>query len=230
MREIILRLIEFVILFAVISNDSFINKIETQNGFIQSSVVVWLQGIAAISYIVVSNMLRYVNNSIDIKINIKNELYQTESSMIFYRNDKDHTHEDERNIVINIKFSYRNIISKKFIEWILKNKILKFEIIHPSLELSSNDAEIEETINGFYYSLNRIIESQIKKTRTATWEKNIKASFIIDENILEDCDSDIYIYPVIWKQDENKEAFLSRIFIKFIKKEYLIKIITHGRE
>lgn len=218
-----IRILEFLLLVLIIKTPTLLTKVTEMSGFEQSSLIVWIQGISFIIFTLLLSLKNLFQCNIKIESETKNRFYNTDFSVIFFKENGDVTKDFEREININIRINYINKVYVKFLSILLKDLYLCYELERDDITIRSNTLDVEGTYRGIKYPLNVVIKKHLNKSDKSEIEIGILAKIVVS-NIENYVDDQIeIIYPEILTKD-NKKIFFRRLFLKSELKTYKFKV------
>lgn len=202
----IIKILEVILLFICIKYAPIFNILEEQNGFIQSTAVVWVQAFSFFIYTLLMIGSKFIYSKIKIYIKVLNDFYNTNFSMIYLKSDKKITKDFERKLRIELRIEYINNFILSILKRIIKDLFLSFEINRDDVTISSNDRYVIKTQYGIKVPLEKILSSHLEKTNKTKFNMEIYANIILHNESYIENNEEIIIYPQVLNK-KNKKIF-----------------------
>ncbi len=217
------KILEFIILLFCIRYIKIFEYVGKQNGFIQSSIIVWIQGFALAIYTLLLFIYNLIKSKLKIEVRILNDFYNTNFSVVYLKSDGQLTKDFERKIRFEIKINYTNRWFLPVFKTIIKNTIVSFELNREDVTINSNDRYVRKTQHGIQIPLEDILTSHIVNTNKTEFSMEIFANIVVDKYCSNQNNEEIIIYPQLLT-NKNRKIYFKKIFLHFFSETYRFKL------
>lgn len=223
-----IKILETTILILIMKIPFVYSRLQEENGFYQSSIVVILQALAFAIYTLLIHIQKWVKSKILVQVKILNNFYNTNFSVIFLRT-KERTRDFERKLRIEIKINYISKISNFFIKKTIKGVYLFLELERDDVSITSKDRYVSPTYRGIRISLEDILLNHITKSNNTNILLEIYANIKLDDVNLVNNNEEIIIYPQFLDFEGKEIGKLKKIFLKPLVENYRFKLKIDGK-
>lgn len=219
----IIKILEIILLFGCIKYTPIFSILKEQNGFIQSTVVVWVQAFSFFIYILLMVISKFIYSKIKVEIKMLNDFYNTNFSVIYLKETGELTSDFERKIRIELKIEYISNLGTTILKKIMNGVSIFLEIDRNDITISSNDKYVIKTQYGVKIPLDEILNSHFEKTNKTKFDIEIYMNIALHNKSYVENNEEVIIYPLILDK-QNKKIFFRKIFLKFLSENYRFKL------